>query len=1121
MGKKKNRGKNKNDPLPKGSGSNKPCKERQDGRPPAATQPQQQPETVDDAAGGASKTVPSQSQEPRPSISSMSESRNLGERPQNEPGPSSDKRGAVQEGSRNVAVPGATYASALSGQIAGARISDISKGRNKPRKGHQDGRPPAAAQPQQQPETVDRTAGGVSKTVPSQSKEPRPSTSSMTELRDQGEHSQNEPGPSSSKRGAVQEGSRSVAVPGATYASALSGQIAGTRISDNSKGSNEPCKGHQDGRPPAATQPQQQPKAADHAAGDASKTVPSQSQEPRPSTSSMSKSRDRGEHPQNEPGPSGDEKGIVQEGSRSVARYAESSKGSYANPFTSLEERRQHCGKDGKSIKLLANHFPIRLKRKSIVLYNVDLTMVQFKRPPRKSDIAVTTRAFVKMVEDNPHIFINPNGIVFDGMKYAYSTQRLKFANDAPSFEANVTVREFPDLDREVEVAITLSVLGDVNIGDIIDEFIRGNEGHDVATQALNIILGMAPRLSFTTINRSFFPPKPGVLVLGQGKSLWVGTFKSVRVGWKLALNVDMANKPGYEKKFVMPFIREFLGRPVFGGNPQIPNENELPGLLKITKNLENVSKELKGLKVRFYRPGGAVRQYAVNKLTTGNSKNLILDVDGVKMSVFDYFDKTFHFKLKFPDLPCIHVGNPSRTIYLPMEMCEIQKQAAPRSKKLTESQAAAMVRQTAIPPNRRKELISKGLKDLMDSYEDNPYTKEFGISIDDRMMNITGRVLEAPTLHYLDNKGTKEGGNVQVNGGSWRMGQRKFTEGKSLASWGVLNLTTLQQGEVEEFVNKLRKEGRNCGLTIDYPRYASGRDERQVVRFFEDLFENIKQEQKQGPQLIMVIGLKKGAVRDLVKHTSDVIYGIPSQYVLQKTVRNINPQILHNICLKLNSKLGGTNQVFAEASLPDVLQEPVMIMGADVTHPAPGERKPSIAAVVGSCDPGAQSLYNTEVSFQFGNQAIEEITKLEEMTRRLLEKFYQKTAKRKPKRIIFYRDGVSEGQFAMVLAKELTAIQKACTSLQKDYEPGITFVIAQKRHKTRFFPQHSHDGIGRGKNIPPGTTVDTDVTHPTETSFYLASHEGIQVTLQNLFALYVPELILYVRERQNQPIIT
>ena len=33
-----------------------------------------------------------------------------------------------------------------------------------------------------------------------------------------------------------------------------------------------------------------------------------------------------------------------------------------------------------------------------------------------------------------------------------------------------------------------------------------------------------------------------------------------------------------------------------------------------------------------------------------------------------------------------------------------------------------------------------------------------------------------------------------------------------------------------------------------------------------------------------------------------------------------------------------------------------------------------------------------------------------------------------------------------------------------------------------------------RNGNVVPGTVVDTDITHPTVSSYYLASHEGIQV---------------------------
>ena len=50
----------------------------------------------------------------------------------------------------------------------------------------------------------------------------------------------------------------------------------------------------------------------------------------------------------------------------------------------------------------------------------------------------------------------------------------------------------------------------------------------------------------------------------------------------------------------------------------------------------------------------------------------------------------------------------------------------------------------------------------------------------------------------------------------------------------------------------------------------------------------------------------------------------------------------------------------------------------------------------------------------------------------------------------LFFRDGVSEGQFLQVLQHELTAIREACIKLEPDYKPGITFIVVQKRHHTR-----------------------------------------------------------------------
>ena len=72
------------------------------------------------------------------------------------------------------------------------------------------------------------------------------------------------------------------------------------------------------------------------------------------------------------------------------------------------------------------------------------------------------------------------------------------------------------------------------------------------AVQILNIILSYGANLDpkFVNLGRRFFQPdqRGRVENIGGGKFLWLGSFESVRVGWKIRLNIDMANKPAYEK---------------------------------------------------------------------------------------------------------------------------------------------------------------------------------------------------------------------------------------------------------------------------------------------------------------------------------------------------------------------------------------------------------------------------------------------------------------------------------------------------------------------------------------------------------------------------------------------
>jgi eukaryotic translation initiation factor 2C len=73
---------------------------------------------------------------------------------------------------------------------------------------------------------------------------------------------------------------------------------------------------------------------------------------------------------------------------------------------------------------------------------------------------------------------------------------------------------------------------------------------------------------------------------------------------------------------------------------------------------------------------------------------------------------------------------------------------------------------------------------------------------------------------------------------------------------------------------------------------------------------------------------------------------------------------------------------------------------------------------------------------------------------------------------------------------------------LENGYQPGITYIVVQKRHHTRLFCADRKEQSGKSGNIPPGTTVDNEITHPTEFDFFLFSHAGIQVTYIKLYYL-------------------
>lgn len=99
------------------------------------------------------------------------------------------------------------------------------------------------------------------------------------------------------------------------------------------------------------------------------------------------------------------------------------------------------------------------------------------------------------------------------------------------------------------------------------------------------------------------------------------------------------------------------------------------------------------------------------------------------------------------------------------------------------------------------------------------------------------------------------------------------------------------------------------------------------------------------------------------------------------------------------------------------------------------------------------------------------------------------------PKKILYFRDCVSDVLIEHLVECELVAIRRACLRLNCFYTPPITILVVHKRHHARIFPIYHIDMNGESGNVCPGTVIDTQITHPTELDFLLCSHSAVKVS--------------------------
>lgn len=431
------------------------------------------------------------------------------------------------------------------------------------------------------------------------------------------------------------------------------------------------------------------------------------------------------------------------------------------------------------------------------------------------------------------------------------------------------------------------------------------------------------------------------------------------------------------------------------------------------------------------------------------------------QISVANYFNKHVlspDTPLRRPQLLVCNLGTSRQPNYVPSELLHIVPDQ-PFTGHLSPGATSVMIGVAQRKPTENVTLIEGAFQP--GNMFDSAGLRQNGVEVLPKMLEAKARFLPIPELVFKSQ--TKERGGAtgsNLRSGSWNLkGGKKFHTAGRVDAFGVINLSSkdIPTATYQKLADGLKTYGID-GERLFFTTKAQNCQRASLQAALQTL------RTLAAPKEInfVLVMLPDGSADSYhaIKWWADTqdeaaVHTICVTPGKQQKLTDLGFQA--NLALKFNAKALGRNHVLGDSALKLLYHEgSTMVMGADVTHPGPGSvtHCPSIAAVVASTDRFAVN-YPGSLRLQTSKQEV--IADLAEMVEERLGVWHDGNSKL-PSNILFYRDGVSESQFAAVRDDELVKIQKGCQNAaakynQSDYLPKITLIVCGKRHHTRFYP--------------------------------------------------------------------
>ena len=787
-------------------------------------------------------------------------------------------------------------------------------------------------------------------------------------------------------------------------------------------------------------------------------------------------------------------------------------------------------GTAGRAIVLYTNYFELKGIKPDTDLYRYSLAFqpdneIPKARKRRLVELLLQTAPFkgLPIASDWAQILVSPKKIPIDGDKANYTLEWYPADGEPPSAPSpDDTDRVKAARKKNTHKALVVE-LGTVSLKELLDDVSKPTSNYSLkleTIQALNVLMthGPSSESSIATAGgNKFYPfgnhPQLQFADLGSGLQALRGYFTSVRTSVnRLLVNVNVATGAFYKPGPLLDVMKEFTGGPPPANDFQYRKLAAFVRLLKIETNYLP-DRKIKGKTKR--------KVHVITNLSpfSRNSTNITFietDKNGktTKTSIADYFKRQYNITLSAAQAPVVNYGTKEDPKWIPAELCSVLPgQLAKRL--LLGPQTSEMIKFAARRPYQNAESITgPGLQVAKINPMANGLNvalSQFGIKVNPQLLTVPGRILDAPVLQY-------RASTARPSGGAWNLDPRKLGDKpfhrvvKPLGEWNTLvinsgNRDTIFGGPqaVKQHLEAFRLALDSYGLrpgpvrepaVINVP--FNDLNNKEFAKIQAQLNDALRSKFKAKPNFLFILLPNDNAtLYDAIKFVCDCQHGIPNICNIgQKFSKDRGqPQYFANVAMKFNQKLGGVNHT-VDAKKMSPLDPQTILFGIDVTHPSPGsaDSAPSIAGVVASVD-GIFSQYPASMRTQKGRK--EMVEELEEMIVERFKLWQKRNQNRLPNKVIVYRDGVSEGQYRLVLENELPAFEKAFDKLYgaKAKHPKISIIVVGKRHHTRFYPTNEADTDGKTGNPMPGTVVDRGVTGEKLFDFFLLAHQGLQGT--------------------------